>query len=130
MHQIVVEGLRAPGGGATRIEVIRQTDDICGPCPKRNDTRCQNQEGIEALDRQHLAALGLRYGQVLTWGEAQETIRRKVRPRDLDRICDGCQWLQYGMCEAALRDLHDRLDSDAPDGVRPISTQRAKGTHK
>ncbi len=115
------------GGDEVEIEVIRHTDDICGPCPKRIDTKCQNQDGIEALDRQHLSALDLRYGQVLTWGEAEATIRRRIRPRDLASICSGCQWLSYGLCENALRNLHDRLDLE-DDGVRPLNTTSRAAT--
>ncbi len=120
MDRIVNGRLRAPGGDAVEIEVIRHTDDICAPCPKRQDTSCQNQTEIAALDRQHLAALDLRYGQILSWGAAQALIRRKIRPRDLPTICAGCQWLSLGLCESALRELHDRLDTE-DDGVRPLS---------
>lgn len=129
MDAIVNGRLRADGGDQVEIEVIRHTDDICCPCPKRIDTKCQNQEGIEALDRQHLTALDLRYGQTLTWGEAEATIRRKVRPRDLNTICAGCQWLSYGLCETALRDLHDRLDLE-DDGVRPLAPSSQKAAQE
>ncbi|WP_232820648.1 DUF1284 domain-containing protein [Thalassobius sp. I31.1] len=106
MVQIVEKGLRAPGGDDQQIEVVRNTDDICSPCPKRRGLRCSNQDGIEKLDKAHLRALKLDYGQVITWGEAQKRIRKHVAPEGLQVICAGCQWLQYGMCEAAVRELH------------------------
>ena len=57
MVQIVDETLRAPGGDDQQIEIVRNTDDICAPCPKRRGLRCSNQDGIEKLDKAHLRAL-------------------------------------------------------------------------
>ncbi len=106
MVRIVDKGLRAPGGDDQQIEVVRNTDDICAPCPKRRGLRCSNQDGIEKLDKAHLRALKLEYGQTITWGEAQNCIRKHVAPEGLQVICAGCQWLEYGMCETAVRKLH------------------------
>ncbi len=107
MTRIVRDGLRAPGGDETVIEVAGAADDICAPCPKRRGALCVSQEKIAALDARHAAALGLRAGARLTWGEAQDLIRRAVAPGDLGKLCDGCQWLELGLCEAALARLHD-----------------------
>ncbi|MGB0902090.1 DUF1284 domain-containing protein [Halocynthiibacter sp.] len=105
MVQIVDETLRAPGGDDQQIEVVRNTDDICAPCPKRRGLRCSNQDGIDKLDKAHLRALKLEYGNTLTWGEAKDRIRKHIAPEGLQVICSGCQWLQYGMCESAVRKL-------------------------
>lgn len=107
MTGIVVETLRAPGGGDQVIEVVSLTDDICTPCPKRRGTQCTSQEKISALDRRHARALGLRRGDRLTWAQARNRIRETVPPGSLSKLCNGCQWLELGLCEAALSDLHE-----------------------
>jgi len=111
MTRIVSQGLRAPGGEDTKIEVVRNTDDICAPCPKRRGLRCSNQDGIDKLDKSHLRALGLTYNEKLTWGQALDLIQRRIHPGGLQVICAGCQWLEYGMCEGALQELHDNRDA-------------------
>ncbi|MFB9150562.1 DUF1284 domain-containing protein [Roseovarius ramblicola] len=108
MARIVRGGLRAADGDETVIEVVTASDDICAPCPKRRGARCDSQEKVARLDARHAAALGLRAGDRLTWDEAQARIRRAVAPGDLSSLCTGCQWLDLGLCEAALARLHDQ----------------------
>ena len=106
MSGIVVDRLRAPGGDDTVIEVTGATDDICAPCPKRRDTLCTEQDKIAALDRRHARALGLFVGSTLTWGDAKRRIVKRVPPGSLATLCAGCQWLELGLCEKALSELH------------------------
>lgn len=107
MTAIVMGRLRAEGGDATVIEVTGATDDICAPCPKRRGRLCTNQDKIKTLDRAHAAALRLEPRESLTWREAKVRIRAHVAPGSLKTLCAGCEWEAYGMCEAALRRLHD-----------------------
>jgi len=106
MAAIVNGRLRSEGGGATAIEVVGATDDICAPCPRRDGAACATQAKIERLDTAHAAALGLRPGDRLTWADAQARIRASVPAGSLHRLCAGCEWEAYGMCEEALRRLH------------------------
>ena len=107
MTAIVMGRLRAAGGDATVIEVTGATDDICAPCPKRRGRLCTDQAKIKALDRAHAAALRLEPHERLTWAEAKDRIRAHVPPGSLKTLCKGCQWEPLGLCEAALRRLHD-----------------------
>jgi hypothetical protein len=106
MAAIVDGRLRAPGGGATEIVITAAADAICAPCPKRRGAGCVEQPKIDALDARHGAALGLAPGDRLTWAEALDRVRARVRPGDLARLCAGCSWLAGGMCEDALARLH------------------------
>ncbi len=106
MTAIVMGRLRAGDGDATLIEVTTATDDICAPCPKRRGTDCATQDKIGTLDSAHAAALGLRSGDRISWGQAQARIRVTVPPGSLKTLCKGCEWEPYGMCEAALSRLH------------------------
>ncbi|WP_366941463.1 DUF1284 domain-containing protein [uncultured Litoreibacter sp.] len=119
MTAIVMGKLRAVGGDQTLIEVVSAADDICAPCPKRRDQLCTAQAKIDRLDAAHAEALNIAAGDVLTWGEAQSRIRANVQPGHLAVICKSCSWLDYGMCEAALRRLHDAPLQDAPTNETP-----------
>ena len=107
MADIVQGRLRAADGNDTPITVVGADDDICAPCPKRRGHLCASQEKISALDARHAAALGLHPGDHLTWGQAQTRIRANVPPGALDTLCKGCEWLSLGLCETALRKLHE-----------------------
>ena len=107
MTAIVMGRLRAKCGDATVIEVTGATDDICAPCPKRRGRLCTNQDKIKTLDRAHATALRLEPRETLTWGAAKARIRASVPPGSLKVLCAGCEWERYGMCEAALKRLHD-----------------------
>lgn len=115
MARIVMDGLRMPGGDATPIEVVGAADDICAPCPKRDGNLCALQKRVALLDQRHARALGLFSGDRLSWGEARRRIVRRVPPGALGQLCKGCQWLQLGLCETALADLHeDHAENAAP----------------
>lgn len=104
----IVARLRAPGGDLVEIKVTFQADHICAPCPHRRGAGCEKARKIAALDDRHATALGLVDGTHLTWGAAQERIIRNVPEGALAQLCAGCQWLELGLCEGALSDLHSR----------------------
>ena len=78
MSGIVDGQLRGPQGDETVIEVVRDADAICAPCPQRIGAGCAKQDRITALDDAHADALRLTGGDRLTWGEAQ--VPRSERP--------------------------------------------------
>lgn len=106
MSRIVMDTLRGPHGDATMIEVTQSTDDICAPCPKRRGAQCTDQGEIAGLDARHATALGLAAGERLSWGAAKARIIANVPPGRLQSLCRGCQWLDLGLCETALSELH------------------------
>jgi hypothetical protein len=105
MTRIVARGFRGPEGRNVAIRITFGADTLCAPCPKRVNLGCQTQSKIDRLDAAHAEILGLRDGQTLTWGAALDRVRDRVGPEDLDRICEGCGWLDAGMCKRALAAL-------------------------
>ncbi|MEM7494736.1 MAG: DUF1284 domain-containing protein [Myxococcota bacterium] len=101
----VVSALRGPQGDQTRVRVIGEADDICAPCPHRRGNGCESQERVLQLDRAHARALGVRPGDVLTWGKARRLIRERISPSRFDTICTPCRWQRLGICRAALKQL-------------------------
>ena len=105
MDRVVADGLHQDGGENTLIIVTRQADIICGPCPHRRGKGCASQEQINKLDTRHAERLNLIDGETLSWGAAKERIALKVKKGDLSTLCEGCQWLELGLCEDALSRL-------------------------
>ena len=107
MDSVVTDGLHQSGGDETLITVTRQADVICGPCPHRRGTGCASQDRIDKLDHRHAERLNLIEGETITWGAAKDRIASNVQKGDLSTLCKGCQWLDLGLCEAALAALID-----------------------
>ena len=105
MDKVIADGLHQVGGEKTLITVTRQADVICGPCPHRRGQGCASQEQIDKLDNRHAERLNLVDGEILSWGEAKEKIALNVKKGDLSTLCEGCQWLELGLCEDALSRL-------------------------
>ena len=107
MDAIVTEGLHQEDGDDTIITVTREADVICGSCPHRRSKGCASQEKIDGLDSRHAERLQLNDGDVLSWGGAKGKIKAYLRKGDLSELCEGCQWLELGLCEDALAKLID-----------------------
>ena len=105
MDKVVTAGLHQPGGDDTVITVVRQADAICAPCPHRRGQGCASQDKIDGLDQRHADRLHLKDGEDLTWGAAKDRIAAHVQSGDLAVLCQGCQWLEFGVCEEALARL-------------------------
>ena len=102
----IVEQLRAPDSASVEIVVTYHADSICAPCPHKHGQSCKKASKIAALDRRHARALSLADGDCLTWATAQARMIADVPPGSLAQLCAGCQWLELGLCEAALSELH------------------------
>jgi len=102
-YEKIVRDLREhPNGDQVRLRVVSQTDSICEPCPNRRGTLCESQGKIDKLDDAHAAALGLKAGDVLTWGEVKARIAEKITDEVFERICEPCGWKPLGLCQTAL----------------------------
>jgi hypothetical protein len=106
-YQLIADQLRKRGieGDRTKVEVVESTDSICQPCLNRQGTRCATEEKIRALDEAHMKVLGIRGGDVLTWGEAKKKIAENMTVEAHHKACAPCAWRSLGLCEAALLKL-------------------------
>lgn len=101
----IVDQLRGPNGDNIKIEVTQFTDSICSPCPHKRNTLCATQEKIQHLDEAHAQILGIKAGDILSWGEAKQRIIERMHLAAFDNACSTCNWKKMGVCEQALRDL-------------------------
>jgi hypothetical protein len=103
--QQISDILNSREGDGIPIQVVQQTDSICGPCPHKRGALCKDQEKIAVLDVRHQEVLSLHTGQVLTWGEAKEKIKTSISYDKFQEICEGCSWRDLGYCAQALKEL-------------------------
>ena len=90
----------------TLIEVAEYMDDICSACPNKIDeTLCKTQDKILKLDQAHSETLKLSTGEVLSWKQAKERIKKHMSIEKFHASCNGCSWKQYGICQQALEDI-------------------------
>ncbi len=103
-YQGIADSLRRSGAAGDQVEihVVESTDSICEPCPNRQGALCATQDKIETLDRAHARVLGLKSGDVLTWGEAKRRVAARFTDEAFDRACEPCGWKALGYCRAAL----------------------------
>ncbi|MGF2615000.1 DUF1284 domain-containing protein [Rossellomorea vietnamensis] len=95
------------------IRVIAGFDDACSACPHRGETLCsgsvKSNNKVMGLDRRTIDHLGLESGRVYKKSYLVELTAKKVEPDDLDQICAGCSWLEYGVCKEGIALLNEEL---------------------
>ncbi|MEM7589483.1 MAG: DUF1284 domain-containing protein [Myxococcota bacterium] len=108
----IAQQLRSKEGDSVKLQVVHKTDSICSACPLQQGALCKHQTRIEQLDAAHQQALGLKNGQVLTWGQAKQRIGQRVTLQRFERMCASCSWKPLGLCRNALKQLLSTTNSD------------------
>ena len=90
----------------TLIEVVDNMDSICFSCPNKiNETLCKTQDKISKLDTAHSKSLKLIPGEIMSWRQAKERIKKYMSIEKFHLSCKGCSWKDYGVCQQALENL-------------------------
>lgn len=87
----------------TNIQVVKETDSLCQPCPHRQGQRCETEAKIALLDHAHADALHIKVGDILTWKDAKKRIRDTISLPVFDQICATCEWKPLGLCETVVK---------------------------
>ena len=61
-------------------------------------------QAAQLTERGH-ELLGVESGDVMPWADLQQRVRDRVAPDDLALLCEGCPWLEYGVCAQGIADL-------------------------
>ncbi len=94
----------------TQIEVVQFMDSVCSACPNKIDEIvCKTQDKISKLDSAHAAALSLKVGDIFTWKQAKERIKKNMSVEKFHTACYGCSWKEYGVCQQSLENLIGQL---------------------
>lgn len=101
------------------ITVVAGFDNACMACPNRGDRVCEasigSQKHVLSMDMKVINQLGLIVGKKYLKSKLLELVATKVKPDDLDFLCKGCSWLQYGVCKQGIAELNERyLAIDSP----------------
>jgi len=88
------------------VQVVRGFDDTCLVCPNKGAEKCEangdSEQHVQTLDRNVLTHLGLKEGGVYWKSELVQLTRERVEPEDLARLCEGCSWFSYGVCQEGI----------------------------
>lgn len=91
------------------LHVVEKGDSICQACPHLSHRGCEQEEKIQRLDTRHSHVLKIKPGDILTWREAKETLKKFMTLEAFHQACVGCQWKSLGVCERALRNLRGEI---------------------
>ncbi|MFC7786242.1 DUF1284 domain-containing protein [Rossellomorea sp. GCM10028870] len=95
------------------IQVVQAFDDACQACPHKGKTVCEKSENsndhVLSLDSRVLRHLELKHGETYMKSDLIIRTANKVKPEDLDHLCKGCSWLEYGVCKEGIGKLREKV---------------------
>lgn len=86
----------------TLIEIVNGPDCLCDKFPKDGDYHCEN-KNIYDRDSAILQMLHLQIGQIVTWEEIENRLRKYVTPSVIETVCQTCSWKPFGVCEEGMK---------------------------
>ncbi|MDQ0253326.1 hypothetical protein J2S74_000698 [Evansella vedderi] len=102
-----------------QIKVVKDLDDTCQACPHNGGSICIANEGsddhVKSMDGRVIEHLGLIENKSYSKSILVEWTARLVQPDDLDHLCKGCSWLQYGVCKEGIARLKDSIPFQSKD---------------
>lgn len=95
-----------------QIKVVAAFDDACMACPHRGESECESSEGsnehVLSMDGKVIRHLGLEPENTYKKSELVALTAAMVQPDDLDNLCAGCSWLQYGVCKEGIHAVRQK----------------------
>lgn len=127
-HLLCVHGFQGMGYNSTFVEKMREVvqdirnadrdfpirvtiglDETCAFCPHKKGDRCHQSPDSQAhvlrLDKRVVDHLGIEEDGVYSKKELVSRVAKKVSPDDLDYLCEGCSWLDLGVCKVGIANL-------------------------
>ncbi len=86
----------------TRVVLVEGPDDICAAYPKDKPPHCE-ETSVAHRDSRVLEKLGLRVGREMSWADVCGAVDETMEAGDIGRICVGCPWEPYGVCEDGVQ---------------------------
>lgn len=75
------------------VELTDCTDSVCMFCPNNLNGTCKSDDRVSRFDCGVIEICGLNYGDVLTWREFCDSVRRNIiECGRMKSICGDCQW--------------------------------------
>jgi hypothetical protein len=60
---------------------------------------------VKDIDRRVMERLGIKPGDRFKASELYALVKEKIKPGDINEICQGCEWLNLGFCPRGLANL-------------------------
>lgn len=80
------------------VTLADRCDAICAGCPNERDGVCETDEKVRAIDRRAIEAMGVRFGDTLSWHDLSTLAKERiVAAGKLSDVCRDCEWI--GICE-------------------------------
>ncbi|MGR3762685.1 DUF1284 domain-containing protein [Rossellomorea sp. NS-SX7] len=94
------------------IQVVQGFDYACQACPHRGKTECikspDSNEHVLSMDGKVISHLGLSPGETYMKSDLVQRTAENVSPEDLEYLCEGCSWLEYGVCKNGIQELREK----------------------
>jgi hypothetical protein len=94
------------------IQVVNSFDECCHACPHKGEIGCEasidSDAHVKEIDRRIMEHLGLVAGNHYDKDQLVRLTAEKVKPDDLDVLCEGCSWLPYGVCKEGIARLNEK----------------------
>ena len=92
------------------VEVVDSCDVICVACPNMQDGECfrsgrKYNEKVKCIDGRVMERLGIKPGDRFRAKDLYALVKEKIKPGDIEEICQGCDWLNLGFCPRGLAQL-------------------------
>lgn len=92
-----------------KIIVLAQADDFCTACPHNKEGNCVQKpdsgENVQNLDLQYLKLLQIQLGDPLSINNVWSIISSSISLKNMENICNNCDWWSYGYCREGLQQL-------------------------
>ena len=86
--------LSSLGSDGARVTLTDGCDAICAACPHNLCGVCETDEKVRSIDARAIEALGLSFGDTLSWRDLQTRVKDKIlAPGKLSGVCRDCEWI-------------------------------------
>ena len=77
----------------TKVKLLADLDDICGPCPENLGHRCESDDLVKSYDRKVLEVLNLSKDEIYSWKDIKKLACDIIFSKNRrEEICGECQW--------------------------------------
>lgn len=94
------------------LKIIIGQDELCKNCPHDGDDIClSNNSLVQKIDEEVIKKLQLKPNKVYEKEFLLKKTAKHIHPNDLETICNGCQWLEMGVCKEGIKRLQTNFQS-------------------
>lgn len=94
------------------LKIIIGQDELCKNCPHDGVDKClSNDFLVRKIDEEVVKRLHLKPNKLYEKEFLLKKTAKHIHPNDLEIICNGCQWLEMGVCKEGIKKLQTNVHS-------------------